>query len=101
AEETRLGGRPPGATGEPARHILAVQESTSGAVDAVRSIEESMHEINVRASNAAAAILQQNAATSEITKSALNAARGTGTVVAALGQVTDAALGTHAAAETL
>jgi len=89
------------ATEEIARHILAVQESTSGAVEAVRSIEHSMQEISARASSAAASILQQNAATTEIARNAVNAARGTSEVVSALGQVTDAATGTRAAAETM
>jgi methyl-accepting chemotaxis protein len=89
------------ATEEIARHILAVQESTGGAVEAVHGIEDSMHEINTRASSAAASILQQNAATSEISRNAANAARGTGMVVAALGKVSDAAAGTRTAAETV
>jgi methyl-accepting chemotaxis protein len=89
------------ATEEIARHILAVQESTGGAVEAVHAIEDSMHEINTRASSAAASILEQNAATSEISRNAVNAARGTSMVVAALGKVSEAATGTRAAAETV
>jgi methyl-accepting chemotaxis protein len=89
------------ATEEIARHILAVQQSTGGAVEAVHGIEDSMHEINTRATSAAASILQQNAATSEISRNAVNAARGTSMVVAALGKVSDAAIGTRAAAETV
>jgi methyl-accepting chemotaxis protein len=89
------------ATEEIARHILAVQESTGGAVEAVHAIEDSMHEINTRASSAAASILQQNAATSEISRNAANAARGTSMVVSALGKVSEAATGTRAAAETV
>jgi methyl-accepting chemotaxis protein len=89
------------ATEEIARHILAVQESTGGAVEAVHGIEDSMHEINTRASSAAASILQQNTATSEISRNAANAARGTNVVVAALGKVSEAAAGTRAAAETV
>jgi methyl-accepting chemotaxis protein len=89
------------ATEEIARHILAVQESTGGAVEAIHGIEDSMHEINTRATSAAASILQQNAATSEISRNAANAARGTSMVVSALGKVSDAATGTRAAAETV
>jgi methyl-accepting chemotaxis protein len=89
------------ATEEIARHILAVQESTGGAVEAVHAIEDSMHEINTRASSAAASILQQNAATSEISRNAANAARGTSMVLAALGKVSEAATGTRTAAETV
>jgi methyl-accepting chemotaxis protein len=89
------------ATEEIARHILAVQQSTGGAVDAVHGIEDSMNEISTRASNAAASILQQNAATTEISRNAANAARGTSMVVSALGKVSDAAAGTRAAAATV
>ncbi|HEX4408063.1 MAG TPA: PAS-domain containing protein [Xanthobacteraceae bacterium] len=89
------------ATEEIARHILAVQKLTGGAVAAVADIEQGMHEIDTRATSAAASILEQNAATSEISRSATNAARGTTLVVAALGKVAEAATGTRAAAETV
>jgi methyl-accepting chemotaxis protein len=89
------------ATEEIARHILAVQESTGGAVEAVHGIEDSMHEINMRASTTAASVLQQNAATTEISRNAANAARGTNLVVSALGKVSDAAAQTRSAAETV
>lgn len=45
--------------------------------------------------------MQQNATTSEISRNAVNAARGTSTVVAVLDKVSQAALGTRAAAETV
>ena len=89
------------ATEEIARHILAVQELTGSAVEAVHGIEDSMHEISTRAASAAASILQQNAATSEISRNAVNAARGTSAVVAVLGKVSAAASGTRTAAETV
>jgi methyl-accepting chemotaxis protein len=89
------------ATEEIARHILAVQESTGGAVEAVADIERSMHEINGRASNAAASILQQDSATSDISRNAANAARGTSMVVSALGKLSQAATETRAAADTV
>ena len=89
------------ATEEIARHILAVQELTSGAVEAVRSIEESLQEVSERASSAADSMLHQNTATSEIARNAGDAARGTKTVVSVLSAVTDAAKGTRQAAETM
>jgi methyl-accepting chemotaxis protein len=89
------------ATEEIAGHILAVQESTSSAVEAVYDIEKSMHEISTRTSGAATSIMQQHAATAEITDNAARAAHGTRTVVSVLNQVADAAIGTHAAAETM
>jgi methyl-accepting chemotaxis protein len=89
------------ATEEIARHILAVQELAGGAVEAVQGIEQGMHEISTRASSAAASILQQNAATSEISRNAANAAHGTSLVVSVLGKVAEAATGTRSAAETV
>jgi methyl-accepting chemotaxis protein len=89
------------ATEEIARHILAVQRLTGGAVEAVQGIEQGMHEIDTRASSAAASILEQNAATSEISRNAANAARGTNMVVSVLGKVAEAATGTRTAAETV
>jgi methyl-accepting chemotaxis protein len=89
------------ATEEIARHILAVQKLTGGAVEAVQGIEQGMHEIDTRASSAAASILEQNAATSEISRNAANAARGTNLVVSVLGKVAEAATGTRCAAETV
>jgi methyl-accepting chemotaxis protein len=89
------------ATEEIARQILAVQESTRSAVEAVHDIEDNMHEISTGASSAVDSILQQNAATTEISRNAVNAARGTSTVVSVLGKVSEAAIGTRAAAETV
>ncbi len=89
------------ATEEIARHILAVQQSTGSAVEAVHGIEESMNEISTRTASAAASILEQSTATSEISRNAVNAASGTNLVVSALGKVSEAAIGTRAAAETV
>lgn len=89
------------ATEDIARHIQAVQASSNGAIEVVRGIQEHMREISLRTSSAASSVLQQNAATFEITRNATNAARGTSAVVAVLGEVSQAAIGTRAAAETV
>jgi methyl-accepting chemotaxis protein len=89
------------ATEEIARHILAVQESTGGAVEAVHDIELSMRDINTHASSTAASVQQQSAATSQISRNAAEAARGTSIVVSALGKVSEAAAHTRSAAETV
>ena len=89
------------ATEDIARHIQAVQASSNGAIEVVRGIQEHMSEISLRTSSAASSVLQQNAATFEITRNATNAARGTSAVVAVLGEVSQAAIGTRAAAETV
>ena len=89
------------ATEEIANHILAVQDSTSGAVDAIRQIAARMQEINQYTAAVAAAVEQQNAATGEISHNVASAAQGTGHVVAVLGQVAGAATETRASAEVV
>jgi PAS domain S-box-containing protein len=89
------------ATEDIAKQILAVQASTGGAVEAIRSITERMREINTYASAVAASVEQQNAATGEISHNVASAARGTNMVVTVLGEVAGAATATRASAETV
>jgi len=89
------------ATEEIANHILAVQNSTSGAVDAIRQITARMQEINQYTSAVAAAVEEQNAATGEISHNVASAAQGTGHVVSVLGAVVGAATETRASAEVV
>jgi len=89
------------ATEEIASHIAAVQNSTSGAVEAIRQIAARMQEINQYSGAVAAAVEQQNAATGEISHNVASAAQGTGQVVAVLGEVAQAATETRSSAETV
>ena len=89
------------ATEDIANHILAVQESTSGAVDAIRQVASRMHEINQYTSAVAAAVEQQNAATGEISHNVASAAIGTGKVVSVLNEVAGAATETRSSAEVV
>jgi len=89
------------ATEEIAAQILAVQSSTTGAVETIRRIAERMHEINRYTSSVAASVEQQSAATGEISCNVANAARGTNMVVSVLGKATDAATHTRASARTM
>ncbi|HVZ52153.1 MAG TPA: PAS-domain containing protein [Pseudolabrys sp.] len=89
------------ATEDIASHILAVQDSTAGAVDAIRQIAVRMHEINQFTAAVAASVEQQNAATGEISHNVASAAKGTGQVVSVLGQVTNAATETRSSAVTV
>jgi methyl-accepting chemotaxis protein len=89
------------ATEEIAKLILAVQQSTTGAVEAIRQIAERMQEINKHTAAVATAIEQQNAATGEISHNVASAAKGTGHVVSVLGEVTGAASETRASAEVV
>jgi len=89
------------ATEDIASHILAVQNSTAGAVDAIRQIAARMQEINQYTAAVAASVEQQNSATGEISHNVASAAKGTGQVVSVLGQVTNAATETRSSAETV
>ena len=63
------------ATEEIASQILAVQASTSSAVDAIHGIAGRMQEISTYTSTVAASVEQQNAATGEISHNVAGAAR--------------------------
>jgi len=89
------------ATEDIAAHILGVQDSTGGAVDAIRQIAARMQEINQYTSAVAAAVEEQNSATGEISHNVASAAEGTGHVVSVLGEVAGAATETRASAEVV
>jgi len=89
------------ATEEIASHILAVQDSTSGAVEAIRQIAARMQEINQYTTAVAASVEQQNSATGEISHNVTNAAQGTNQVVAVLGEVSGAATETRSSAQVV
>jgi methyl-accepting chemotaxis protein len=89
------------ATEEIANHILVVQGSTSGAVDAIRQIAARMKEINQYTAVVAAAVTAQNASTGEISHKVASAAQGTGHAVEVLGEVSNAAAETRNSAQVL
>jgi methyl-accepting chemotaxis protein len=89
------------ATEEVSGYIVAVQNSTDTAVHAIRRNVARMQEISHLAASAAAAVLQQDAATGTIAKTVANAASGTKAVVTVLGVVADAATETRTSAETV
>jgi methyl-accepting chemotaxis protein len=89
------------ATEDIANHILGVQNSTGGAIGAIRQITGRMQEINEYTSTVAAAVEEQNSATGEISHNVASAAQGTAHVVAALGEVAGAATETRASAEVV
>jgi len=89
------------ATEDIANHILAVQHSTSGAVDAIRQIATRMQEINQYTGAVAASVEQQNSATGEISHNVTSAAEGTDHVVEVLGEVTGATTETRASAQVV
>jgi len=81
--------------------ILAVQGSTSSAVDSIRRITQRMHEIQHYASGVAASIEQQSAATSNISSNVASAAQAAETMAEALGDVAGAATKTLTSAEVV
>jgi len=89
------------ATEEIASHILGVQQSTSGAVEAIRQIAARMQEINRYAAAVAAAVEQQNSATGEISQNVASAADGTSQVVGVLSEVANAATDTRGSAQVV
>ena len=89
------------ATEEIAGHILAVQNSTGGAIEAVRKIAERMGEISRYTTAVAGAVEQQSAATGEISQNVAGAAQGANHVVEVIGEVVSAAAETRASAETV
>ena len=89
------------ATEDIASHILAVQHSTGGAVEAIRKIAARMVEINQYTSAVAAAVEEQNSATGEISHNVASAANGSGHVVEVLNEVVGAATETRVSAEVV
>jgi methyl-accepting chemotaxis protein len=87
------------ATEEIANHILAVQTSTSGAVEAIRRIAMRMQEINETTSAVSAAVEQQNAVTGEITHNVTSAADGTNAMASVLEEVAGATTETRSSAQ--
>ncbi|MEA2977638.1 MAG: methyl-accepting chemotaxis protein [Alphaproteobacteria bacterium] len=87
------------ATEDIAGLILTVQDSTTGAVAAIRSIATRMQEINQYTTGVAAAIQQQSAATDDISHNVASAAKGTNLVVSVLGEVAGATTETRSSAE--
>ncbi|MGH6738903.1 MAG: methyl-accepting chemotaxis protein, partial [Bradyrhizobium sp.] len=87
------------ATEEIASQILAVQASTTGAVDAIQAIAGRMREISTYTSAVASSVEQQNAATGEISRNVAGAAQGTHLVATTMGDVAGAATATRSSAE--
>jgi methyl-accepting chemotaxis protein len=89
------------ATEDIASHILGVQNSTTGAVEAIRQIASRMQEINQYMSAVAAAVEEQSAATGEISHNVASAAQGSSQVVTVLGEVAGAATETRSSAQVV
>lgn len=89
------------ATEEIASQILAVQGSTTGAVEAIRRIAERMREIEHYTSSVAASVEEQSTATGQISDNVSNAAKGTAVAFTVLHEVAGAATETRGSAFTV
>ena len=89
------------ATEQIAAQIAAVQESTSATVGAIRRNADRMQEINDFTAGVAAALEEQNTATSEISSNVTNAADSTAHAVSILDQVAGAVAKNRNAADTV
>ena len=89
------------ATNDIVAQVAAVQTSGGRVVDEVREIIQQLNEINLYASEAASAVIHQNDATAEISKSVTAVAQGTNEVVSVLNEVTKDAQQTIEAAHTV
>jgi methyl-accepting chemotaxis protein len=89
------------ATEDITNHILAVQDSTSSAVDAIRQIAARMQEINQFTAAVAAAVEEQSSSTDEISHNVTSAAQGTSHVIEVVGEVAGATTETHTYAEVV
>ncbi|MBB3017338.1 methyl-accepting chemotaxis protein [Microvirga lupini] len=94
AEVKELANQTSRATEDITSHINQIQQSTKGAVDAIREIGHTIEEVHQIATNVAAAVEEQQAATQEIARNVSEAARGTQEVTQSIVQVQGAA--THA-----
>ncbi|MCD6071552.1 MAG: chemotaxis protein [Microvirga sp.] len=94
AEVKELANQTSRATEDITSHINQIQQSTRGAVDAIREIGHTIEEVHQIATNVAAAVEEQQAATQEIARNVSEAARGTQEVTQSIVQVQGAA--THA-----
>jgi methyl-accepting chemotaxis protein len=86
------------ATEEIAGKIAGVQQSTSAAVDGIRSIATVIQQLNSVSSSVAAAVEEQSAATGEIARNVSEAARGTEEVSRSMASVSGAASETASSA---
>ncbi len=100
-EVKNLAGQTAKATEEIGQHIAQVQEATRTAVDAIRDIGGIVGRSDEIGASIATAVQQQGAATSEIARSASDAAEGTRQVSHSIGAVSDAAQDTERSAGAL
>lgn len=88
------------ATEEISSRIVAIQEDTSGAVEAISEINEVMAQVSDIQSTIASAVEEQSVTTSEIASNITFAAEGANHIAESIGAVTESARSTLAGVET-
>jgi methyl-accepting chemotaxis protein len=86
------------ATDDISRKIAAIQEDTSGAVEAIGTISGIINQINDISSTIATAVEEQSATTNEMTRNVAEAAKGSTEITQNIARVAQAAQGTSSSA---
>jgi len=89
------------ATEDISRKITAIQKDTKGAVEAIGSISEVIHQVNDISGSIATAVEEQSATTNEMTRNVTNAASGSEEITRNIEGVARAAMGTSTDAQAL
>jgi methyl-accepting chemotaxis protein len=83
------------------RKMTAIQKDTKGAVDAIGSISDIIHQVSDISSTIAAAVEEQSATTNEMTRNVTDAARASEEITRNIAGVAQAARGTSTGAQEL
>ncbi|WP_417782070.1 methyl-accepting chemotaxis protein [Terasakiella pusilla] len=79
------------ATDEIAKQVMSIQDETRGTVQAIKTVSDTVMNVNEIASTIAAAVEEQGAATSEISNNVQQAAAGAAEVTSTISQVREGA----------
>ena len=87
------------ATEDISHKIVAIQTDTNGAVEAIGTISNVIHQINDISGTIATAVEEQSATTNEVTRNVADAAKGSGEITNNIAGVAQAAHGTSTSAQ--
>jgi len=87
------------ATEDISHKIVAIQSDTNGAVEAIGTISNVIHQINDISGTIATAVEEQSATTNEVTRNVADAAKGSGEITNNIAGVAQAAQGTSTSAQ--
>jgi methyl-accepting chemotaxis protein len=87
------------ATEDISHKITAIQTDTNGAVEAIGTISNVIHQINDISGTIATAVEEQSATTNEVTRNVADAAKGSGEITSNIAGVAQAAQGTSSSAQ--